>query len=258
MKSAAGNLFRLVCLAVALNTAMSSGAPAQDGKPPVDVFRSESGDIVVSQIMQMSVVITSPQGVIYTDPTRGKARYTGHPVPDIILVSHEHHEHFDPDALEEIAGPHTRIVVPPYVMERLPENLKDRAVSLANGKSADLGDISVEAIPAYGLEGEAASWHPKGRGNGYVVSIDGRRLYVAGSTEDTPEMRRLKNIDIAFLPLYPPYALGVDDAVDAVTMFKPRVTYIYQYNSIGTRESFVREMEKRSTGSSIIARDIAP
>jgi L-ascorbate metabolism protein UlaG (beta-lactamase superfamily) len=225
-------------------------------KNPPDRFSSERGEIAVSQVRQMSVVIGTPGGVIYTDPTGGKDAYQGHPSPDMILISHEHHEHFDADTLNEIAGPDTLLIVPPFVMERLPFNLKGKAVQLANGQAFTFGGIAIEAIPAYGLTGEAARWHPKGRGNGYVVGVDGRRIYIAGSTEGTPEMRQLKDIHIALLPLYPPYALGVDDALQVVSSIRPEVTYIYQYNSIRTRNEFVNGMKRTSIATTVIAHDI--
>lgn len=234
----------------------SSGAAAQTAPGEAIRFPSDRGEIIVSQVMQMSVVITTPSGVIYTDPTQGKARYAGHPKPDVILVSHEHHEHFDTDALEEIAGPKTRIVAPHYVTDRLPAALKERAVSLANGETTVLGSITVKTIPAYGLKGQSKHWHPFGRGNGYVVTADGRRIYIAGSTDATPEMLRLQDIEIALLPLYPPYALGVDDAVKAVAAFKPRFTYVYQYDSVRTRNEFVRKMRSSPSAATVIAPDI--
>lgn len=208
--------------------------------------------------MQMSVVIKAPSGVIYTDPTSGKARYEDEPAPDVILISHEHHEHFDPDTLENLVGPNTRLVVPPFVMERLPASLISNALSLANGEKSHSNSIEIEAIPAYGINQESERWHPRGRGNGYVVTVDGRRIYIAGSSDATPEMLALNDIDIAFLPLYPPYALSVDAAVQAVSKIIPEFTYVYQYNSIRTREDFVQKMKDSSVATTVIARDINP
>ncbi|MDF3125215.1 MBL fold metallo-hydrolase [Rheinheimera sp. 1928-s] len=219
-------------------------------------FALATGSIVVSQVMQMSVVIETPAGVIYTDPTQGKSRYSAYPTPDLILISHEHHEHFDHTTLEQLVGPTTRIVVPPFVMQQLPASLKSQAVALANGEMAELGNIRVEAIPAYGLRGQSARWHPFGRGNGYVLTVDGQRLYIAGSTEATPEVLQLQNINIAFLPLYPPYAMGVNDAIQAVQAIKPQFTYIYQYNSRSTRDNFIQKMNNNPVNTIVVAPDI--
>lgn len=233
-----------------------SGEIEQTSQNHEDSFRSTNGQITVSQVMQMSVVINTPSGVIYTDPTRGKQRYSGHPSPDLILISHEHHEHFDVDTLEQIAELDTRIIVPTYVMQRLPAKLAKKAVSLKYGETYTLGAIKLEAVAAYGLNGQSARWHPYGRGNGYVVTVDGIRMYIAGSTDATPEMLQLQDINVAFFPLYPPYAMGVDNAVLAVSTIKPQITYIYQYNSTQTRDAFISKLNESETTTKVIARDI--
>lgn len=201
---------------------------AQPAQVTASKFQSESGDMFVSSVQQMSVVIETPNGVICTDPTGGADRYAAYKRPDLILISHEHDEHYDARTLEELAGPETQIVVPTFVMERLPESLRRRAISLANGTSSRLAAFRVEAIPSYGLNGQAARWHPRGRGNAYMVTVDGRSLYIGGSTEAVPEMLELRGIDIAFLPLYSPYALGPEDAVRVASVMQPKSIYIYQ------------------------------
>lgn len=236
-----------------------TSAHLDDGQSPqrADLeFVSEHCSFTVEQVRQMSVVIETPDGVIYTDPTGGGERYADHPPPDVILVSHEHHEHYDVATLHDLTGPDTQLVVPPYVMDSLPDDLRKNAVSLANGQRSERGPIAVEAIPSYGVSGEAERWHPRGRGNGYVVTVDGRRLYVAGSTEATPEMLALKDIYLAVLPLYPPYAIGPDDAVAAVSTIVPEFTYIYQYNSEQTRDDFVQRMDESPVDTTVIAPDI--
>jgi L-ascorbate metabolism protein UlaG (beta-lactamase superfamily) len=116
--------------------------------------------------------------------------------------------------------------------------------------------MAVEALPAYGLGSEAAQWHPIGRGNGYVVTVEGKRIYVAGSTEATSEMLALEQIDLAFLPLYPPYALSPEEAVRAASAIQSEVTYIYQYNSTRTRDDFVRLFESSLLPGILIAHDL--
>jgi L-ascorbate metabolism protein UlaG (beta-lactamase superfamily) len=248
-----------VCGVVLLQAAVFAGfasVAAQPAQTTAEQFQSDSGDIFVRAVQQMSVVIQTPDGVIYTDPTGGAGRYVGHHAPDLILISHEHGEHYDARTLKDLVGPTTRIVVPPYVMERLPAGLKGSAVSLANGESTELGAIRIEAIPSYGLSGQAERWHPRGRGNAYVVTVDGQRLYIGGSTEAVPEMLELRKIDIAFLPLYPPYALGPEDAVNAVSVMQPRSVYVYQYNNVRTRDDFVQRIGGASTRPRIVAPSI--
>ncbi|MGE7991109.1 MBL fold metallo-hydrolase [Pseudomonas sp. NPDC089554] len=244
-------LIALIGGALLLKAAVGVAAQA-----PAERFQSDSGDILVSAVQQMSVVIQTPKGVIYTDPTGGGRRYGGHNAPTLILISHEHDEHYDAQTLQHLAGPNTRIVVPPYVMERLPDSLKGSTVSLANGQSTELGGFRVEALPSYGLDGQAERWHPRGRGNAYLVTVDGQRLYIGGSTEAVPEMLALRNIDIAFLPLYPPYALGPVEAVKAISVMQPRSVYIYQYNNLRTRDEFIQRIGSMATGARIVAPDI--
>ena len=244
----------LLHLAVLAGLAGVSAQPAR----AIDRFPTDNGEITVRAVRQMSVVIEGPDGVIYTDPTGGGARYADHPAPDVILISHEHHGHYDARTLQELVRPQTRVVVPPYVFDNLPEGLRGNAVSLANGESARLGTIEVEAIAAYGLRGEVRLWHPQGRGNGYVVTVDGRRIYVAGSTDATPEMLELRDIYLAFLPLYPPYALGPDDAILAASTLRPNFAYIYQYNRIRTRDDFLGRGERELGDTIIIAPNIGP
>lgn len=256
---------RVIALAVA-GLLVGTGCSAQDtGRADAGLaspsgaeaeFVSDDGDLTVDQVQQMSVVIQGPEGVVYTDPTGGADRYAHLPAPDLILVSHEHDEHYDAATLEELVGPDTVLVVPPYVMDRLPGTLRGDAVPLTGQERFEDGPVAVEAVPAYGVRGEAAVWHPEGRGNGYVVTVDGRRVYVAGSTQAVPEMLELDDIYLALLPLYPPYAAGPDELVNALAAFAPEYAYVYQYDSELTRAEFVRGMADSSTETSVIAPDI--
>lgn len=127
-----GALFQVAALAGLIGSTELAARPAYGTAVQ---FPSDNGDILVHSVQQMSVVIETREGVIYTDPTGGAAHYAGYRKPDIILISHEHGEHFDVQTLEELAGPESRIVIPPYVMEQIPENLRSRVVSLANSPS---------------------------------------------------------------------------------------------------------------------------
>ncbi|MFD7026319.1 MBL fold metallo-hydrolase [Promicromonospora sukumoe] len=219
-------------------------------------FVSDDGAVTVHQVQQMSVVIEGPEGVVHTDPTGGAERYAHLPAPDVILVSHEHAEHYDAATLEELVEPGTLLVVPPYVMDQLPETLRGDAVPLANGQRHEDGPVVIETVPAYGVDGVAAEWHPEGRGNGYVVTVGGRRVYVAGSTQATPEMLALDDVYLALLPLYPPYATGPEEAVKALSAFVPEYAYVYQYNSERTRDDFVRRAAESVTETTVVAPEI--
>jgi len=118
------------------------------------------------------------------------------------------------------------------VMEELPADLKSQATSIGNGESGTLRDIPIEAVPAYNTTADRLQFHPKGVGNGYILTFGDKRIYIAGDTEDTPEMRALNDIEVAFLPMNLPYTMTVEQAADAVKAFKPRV--VYPYHSRGS------------------------
>ena len=111
----------------------------------------------------------------------------------------------------------------------MPENLRKQTTALANGETKSLHEIKIEAVPMYNLTPERLKFHNKGRGNGYVLTLGGKRVYISGDTEDIPEMRALKNIDIAFVCMNLPYTMDVNQAAGAVREFRPRIVYPYHY-----------------------------
>ncbi len=208
-------------------TIMPFAARAQDRQG--DSYEAEGGEIVVFPVAHASFVMTVPGMVIYCDPVGGAGAYEGHPAADLILVTHEHQDHFDVPTLTALAGEQTKLVVNPAVLEKLPEELKAKATAIGNGESTTAGELQIEAMPAYNTTDARLQYHPKGRDNGYVMTAAGRRIYVAGDTEDIPEMRALKDIHIAFVPMNLPYTMDVDQASSAVAEFKPAFVYPYHY-----------------------------
>lgn len=194
-----------------------------------DSYKTDTGAIGISPISHASFVMTTPGLTIYNDPVGGKDLYDGHKAPDLILITHEHGDHYDAATLAAIAGPDTRLVVNPAVMGMLPDELKAKATAIGNGETTTVGDIKIEAVPAYNTTEERLKYHPKGRDNGYVLTIDGRKVYIAGDTEDIPEMRAQKDIYIAFVPMNLPYTMDETQAASAVSEFKPSYAYPYHY-----------------------------
>ncbi|MCD7058356.1 MBL fold metallo-hydrolase [Pelagibacterium xiamenense] len=194
-----------------------------------DTYETDDGTLTVSPISHASLVLTTPSAVIYADPVGGAALYEGHPPPDLILVTHEHGDHYDPDTLSSLIGPDTRIVANPAVFDMLPEALAAQAEAIGNGESTSFGDIGIDAIPAYNTTEDRLQYHPQGRDNGYVLTIGDTRVYIAGDTEDIPEMRALENIDIAFVPMNLPYTMDEAQAASGVGAFAPAVVYPYHY-----------------------------
>ena len=147
-------------------------------------------------------------------------KYSGRPKADLILITDIHGDHMDPDSIKEISKAGTEILAPPAVVQTV-----TTAKPIANGETKTWRDWTIEAVPAYNLKRGPAPgklFHDKGRGNGYVLTYGGKRFYFSGDTEGVPEMRALKNIDVAFVCMNLPYTMPPDEAADAVKAFHPR------------------------------------
>lgn len=210
----------------AATTVMPFTARAQDGG---DTYRTDSGEITIHPVSHASFVMTVPGMVVYNDPVGGAQAYDGYPAPGLILITHQHSDHYDPDTLKGLMKAETRIVANPAVHGMLPADLKARASAIGNGESTTVGEIGIDAIPAYNTTEGRLKYHPEGRDNGYILSIDGRRVYIAGDTEDIPEMRALEGIHVAFVPMNLPYTMDTKQAASAVADFAPVYVYPYHY-----------------------------
>jgi L-ascorbate metabolism protein UlaG (beta-lactamase superfamily) len=210
-----------------LGTVMPFAALAQTGGG--DSYETDGGTITIHPIAHASFVMTTPSMTIYCDPVGEASAYSAHAAPDLILITHEHGDHYKPETLAALVGENTKLVTNPSVFAMLPEDLKARATAIANGETTTVDGMEIEAVPAYNTTEDRLKYHPKGRDNGYVLSIGGRRVYIAGDTEDTPEMRALSDIFIAFLPMNLPFTMTVDQAASAVAEFKPAYVYPYHY-----------------------------
>ena len=165
----------------------------------------------------------------YIDPVGGEAKFSGQPKPDIILITDIHPDHLDPETLSKVMADKTQLIVPQAVADKLPKEMKARATILANDETKDVAGFKITGIPMYNLREEAKQFHTKGRGNGYVLEKNGMRVYFSGDTEDTPEMRNLKNIDKAFVCMNLPYTMPVERAAAGVLAFAPKQVYPYHY-----------------------------
>ncbi len=194
-----------------------------------DVFNSTGGDIKVHPVAHASFVMETPVGTIYCDPVGEVAAYASFPRPDLILVTHHHGDHYKPETLEWLVGDKTQLIVNPAVYDKMPDELKAKAKQITNGESASFNGLSIDAIPAYNLTEGREKFHPKGRDNGYVLGFDGFRVYISGDTEDIPDMRALKDIDLAFVCMNLPFTMDVKAAASAVADFKPKFVYPYHY-----------------------------
>jgi len=191
------------------------------------------GDAVISPVGHATFVVAWNGRAIYVDPVGGGGAFEKFPEPDLILITDVHGDHLNPGTLETVSTERTTIVAPAAVASKIPDAVKGRKVVLANGESADAAGAKVEAIPMYNLTPERKEFHTKGRGNGYVVTLGGKRFYISGDTEDIPEMRALEGIDAAFVCMNLPYTMTVERAADAVLAFKPKVVFPYHYRGKG-------------------------
>jgi len=193
-----------------------------------DTIKTEKGDLTIHPIEHATFVMKWNGKTVFVDPTKGGDAFKEHGRPDLILVTDIHSDHFDPKTLAAVRASDAVLIVPAAVADKMGAD-KGAAKVLANGEKARVGDIEVEAVPMYNLTPERKNLHTKGRGNGYVLTMGGKRIYISGDTEDIPEMRELKNIDAAFVCMNLPYTMDVDHAADAVLGFKPRIVYPYHY-----------------------------
>lgn len=194
-----------------------------------NVFKTDMGDVTVHPITHASVVLETPKGVIYVDPVGEVSTLGKYPRPDAILITHEHGDHYNADTISALKGENTPMIVNPAVMAMLPDRLKPNTTEMANGDSGEILGVTIDAIPAYNLDPEKQNFHPKGRDNGYVLTMDGFRIYLSGDTEDIPEMRALENIDLAFVCMNLPFTMPAEAAASAVNEFQPKFVYPYHY-----------------------------
>jgi len=206
-------------------------------RPPADHEAIKGGELTIQPIYHATLVLSFQGKNIYVDPTGGTDAFKGIAAPDLILLTDIHGDHLEPKTINAINTAHAVIVVPQAVADKLPATTdKSKLVILKNGdKTTQLG-VAIEAIPMYNLPESPTAMHTKGRGNGYVLTIGGKNIYISGDTADTPEMRGLKNIDIAFVCMNMPYTMDVATAARGVLAFKPKIVYPYHYRGQDTNQ----------------------
>lgn len=213
-------------ITTALFLILTASAFADDRIPTAE------GDVTIHPIEHATFVMTWNTTSIYVDPVGGAQRFQSLPRPNLILITDIHRDHMDAATLQGLIDDDTVVVAPPAVVEKLPRRLRKRVIPVSNGLAVLSSGLEVQAIPMYNLTPERLQFHTKGRGNGYIVIMGGKRFYISGDTEDIPEMRALKNIDVAFVCMNLPYTMTVEQAADAVREFKPAIVYPYHYRGI--------------------------
>ena len=195
--------------------------------PETDTVQTKSGDLEITFIGHGTLMMAFDGKIIHVDPFSRVGDYSQLPDADVVLVTHHHGDHLDLEALKQIRTDKTVVII----TEKCAEKVQGGTV-MKNGDVRSIGDLVVEAVPAYNLvhkRDNGGPFHPKGEGNGYVVTFGDKRVYIAGDTENTPEMKALKDIDIAFLPMNLPYTMTPEMVADAAIAFKPKVLYPYHF-----------------------------
>ena len=198
-----------------------------------DKIETSSGPLMIQPINHGSLVLTWNNKTIYIDPYPNAKAFDGIAPADLILITDIHGDHLNAETLNAIETSKAKLVVPQAVADQLPEKLKGKETVLANGKKITEAGITISAIPMYNLPEGPDSRHTKGRGNGDVLNLGGKTVYISGDTEDIPEMRALKNIDVAFVCMNLPYTMDIEQASSAVLEFKPKIVYPYHYRGQG-------------------------
>ncbi len=209
-----------------------------------DVIKTAGGDLEIFCIGHASLMMKWGGKIIHIDPSSRLADYSVMPRADLLLITHEHPDHLDPAAIEQVRTKSTAVIAP----EKAAEKLGNAAV-MKNGDTRSILGITIEAVPAYNLVHKRENgqpFHPKGAGNGYVLTFGSTRVYVAGDTENTPEMKALRNIAIAFLPMNLPYAMTPEMVADAAKTFRPKI--LYPYHTGDTDTSRIADLLKNEKG----------
>lgn len=200
------------------------GAMAFAAEP--QVFSTSAGPVKITPLYHASTLIEAGGKTIYLDPAK-PAKLAGLPKADLVLITHIHADHMDPNSIKEISKADTEILAAPAVVATV-----TTAKPIANGETKTWQGWTIEAVPAYNMKRGPAPgqfFHPKGRDNGYVLTYGGKRFYFSGDTEGVPEMRALKNIDVAFVCMNLPYTMPPEEAAEAVKAFHPKIVIPYHY-----------------------------
>ncbi len=223
-----------------------AGALLAQVSRPVETFSTSAGPVTITPVRHASMMIQAGGKVIHVDPW-SQGNFDGLPPADLILITDNHPDHLDKAAIDKVSKAGTAIIAPEAVTKTITQ-----AKVLHNGDSTTWDTWKIEAVPMYNLKrgpSEGKLYHDKGRGNGYILTFGGLRFYIAGDTEDIPEMRALKNIDVAFVPMNLPYTMTPEEAAEAVRAFHPKIVYPYHY-----RGSNIKEFARLLNGSGIDVR----
>ena len=209
-------------------------------------------DVKITPISHATAVLEFNKKVVFLDPTGGAKAFENFTNPDYVFITDIHGDHMNIKTLNELNLKNSTIITCEAVAKEIQIIDAKEVIVIKNGEQKSFSDFSVEAIHMYNLREEALKFHPKGRGNGYVFTINDERIYFSGDTEDIPEMRNLKNIDKAFVCMNLPYTMTVENAAEAVLDFKPKKVYPYHYRGSGGLSDVAKFKQLVNKGDSSI------
>jgi L-ascorbate metabolism protein UlaG (beta-lactamase superfamily) len=211
---------------VALIAMVAGSASYAQKKYQEDLLKTSGGDVKITCIGHGTLMLTYAGKIIHIDPVSMYADYAALPKADLILITHEHGDHLDAKAIQAASAAATTVIINPGSAKALPS-----ATVMKNGDTKTVAGVNIEAVPAYNLE---KAFHPKGNGNGYVLTFGDKRIYVAGDTENVPELKALKQIDVAFLPMNLPFTMTPEQVADVAKAMQPKVLYPYHFGNTDT------------------------
>jgi L-ascorbate metabolism protein UlaG (beta-lactamase superfamily) len=241
----------LICLAIMINSVQGNAQKTFQ----TDKIKASKGDIEITFIGHGSLMLKYDGKVIQVDPFSQQADYSLFPKADLILVTHSHFDHLDSSAIQKSKTEKTKL----FITEKCKEVIGTSAnvTIMKNGDIKEVSGVKIKAVPAYNLVNRNKNgdvFHPKGEGNGYVLTIGGKNIYIAGDTENVPEMKQLKNIDVAFLPMNLPYTMTPEMLASAAKMFKPKILYPYHFGE--TKTETIVDLLKNEKGIEVRIREM--
>ncbi|MCJ7611378.1 MAG: MBL fold metallo-hydrolase [Candidatus Aminicenantes bacterium] len=235
---------------LAMMTVWMLGQASALGAAESEVFKTSQGELKITLLKHASLMFSWKGMVVHVDPVGDSADYSALPQAALILITHAHSDHLDPTTVGLVRTPQTEVILTDKAMDKI------QGTVMKNGETRSVEGLRIEAVPAYNrvhMRSPNVPYHPRGEGNGYVLTFGDLRVYVAGDTENIPEMKALKNIDVAFLPMNLPYTMTPEMAADAVKSFRPKIVYPYHYR--GTDPQGLAELLKGETGVEVRIRN---